>query len=63
MNYPKNGKIINNIFQIKNGDVMQICENNCWADFGVISDARRAAVALNNSNFHILDMPARVIRR
>jgi hypothetical protein len=63
MNYPKNGKIINNIFQIKNGDVMQIYENNHWSDLGVISDARRAAVSLNSSNFTMLDMPARVIRR
>jgi hypothetical protein len=42
---------------------MQIYENNHWSDLGVISDARRAAVSLNSSNFTMLDMPARVIRR
>lgn len=58
MNYT----IIDNIFQIKEGDVLQICENNCWTNLGKINNKRWAALDLSKHNFIISGKPARVIR-
>lgn len=63
MNYPKNGKIIKDIFQFKNGDILQICESGLWTDLGIINNSREVAVAMNSGNNTILGKPARVVRR
>lgn len=55
--------IIDNIFQIKNGDILQICEDGLWSDLGRITDARGAAMDMYHNNFIIDGKPARVIRR
>lgn len=58
MNY----KIINNIFEIREGDTLQIYDNNRWLDLGKINDKRRAALDLNKHNFKVEGKPVRVIR-
>jgi len=63
LNYPKNSKIINNIFQFKNGDILQICEGGIWTDVGTINNSRAAALAMNSSGHTVLGLPARVVRR
>jgi len=59
----KNGKIINNIFQFRNGDILQICEDNRWTDLGVINDSKSLAVDMARNNFTVLGKPGRVVRR
>jgi len=56
-------QVIDNVFQIHKGDVVQICEDNHWSDLGVINDPNRAKIELNKDNFTILGKPARVIRK
>lgn len=55
--------IVDNIFEIENGDVMQICEDGLWTDLGTIKDKRDAAIKLAKHNFIIMNKPARVIRK
>ena len=62
-NYPKNSKIIENIFQFKNGDILQVCDDGMWSDLGIINNSRATAVAMNSSNYTVLGLPARVVRR
>lgn len=55
--------IIDNIFQIQNGDIMQICEDGIWTDLGVIKNSREAAKDMNKNNFTLMNKPARIVRR
>lgn len=55
-------RVINNIFQIREGDRVQICEDDNWTDLGKISNARVAALDLHKKNFILCGKPARVVR-
>lgn len=55
--------IIDNVFQIKVGDIVQICEDGNWIDLGKVRDARTAALDMYKNNFKIGSKLARVVRK
>lgn len=56
-------KIIESIFQIQTGDIVQIFDNNVWTDLGSIKDKRQAQIEFGVNNFNIMGNPARIIRK
>lgn len=58
-----NNIIIDNIFQIRVGDIVQIYEDGEWTDLGKVLDARSAAVDMYKNNFKIGSKSCRVIRK
>lgn len=55
--------VIESVFRYKNGDVMQIMEDDVWTDLGIINDHRAAAVDHARNDFKVFGKPVRVVRR
>lgn len=55
--------IVENPFQFRAGDFLQIREDNLWTDLGRINDPRALAVEYISRNGFVMGKPARVIRR
>lgn len=55
--------VIESVFRYKNGDVMQIMEDDVWTDMGIITDHRAAAVDHARNDFKVFGKPVRVVRR
>ena len=58
-----NFKIIESIFQIKSGDIVQIFDNNHWSNLGIIKDKRQAQIEFGVNNFNVMGKSARIIRK
>ena len=55
--------IIDNIFEFKIGDIVEIFDAERWSILGHINDPKAAALDFHRNNFTIMGKPARVIRR
>ncbi|NDB82183.1 MAG: hypothetical protein EB127_05490 [Alphaproteobacteria bacterium] len=55
-------QIIDNVFQIQKGDIMQILENGKWENLGIVNNAREAAIDMGRNNFTVMGKLARLVR-